>query len=74
MFWRYGGEGATHNIGPVSMQRFLRNPSLRSTDARRTDGRRTTGACATTVALLTLLTKSRRAKNHSEGIHREVQR
>ena len=49
MVWRYGGKGATHKIWSGSMQRFLRNLSLRTTDA-----------CAMTVALLT---KSSRAKN-----------
>ncbi len=46
---RYGGEGDTHRIWPGSMQRFLRNLSLRTMDA-----------CTMTVALLT---KSSRAKN-----------
>ncbi len=57
MVWRYGREGATHKIWSESMQRFLRNLSLRTTD-----GRRTTDACAMTVALLT---KSSRAKKSS---------
>ncbi len=33
--WRYGGEGAAHKIWSGSMQRFLRNLSLRTTDGRR---------------------------------------
>ncbi len=37
--WRYGGEAATHKIWPGSMQRFLRNLSLRTDDGRTTDGR-----------------------------------
>ncbi len=55
MVWRYGGQVASQKIWSGSMQRFMRNLSLR------TDGR--TDACAMTVALLTF-TKSSRAKNH----------
>ncbi len=34
MFWRYGGEGATHKIWPGPMQRFPRNLSLWTMDGR----------------------------------------
>ncbi len=56
MVWRYGGEGATHKIWPGSMQRFLRNLSLRATDGRTTD------ACAMTVALLTKSCRAKKSK------------
>ena len=56
MVWRYCGEGATHKMWYGSMQRFLRNLSLRTTDA-----------CAMTVALLMLLTKSSRAEKSSRA-------
>ncbi len=39
MVWRYDGEGATHNILAGSMQRFLRNLSLRTDDGWTDDGR-----------------------------------
>ncbi len=55
MVWRYGGEGATHKIWSGSMQRFLRNLSLRTTDA-----------CAMTVHVA-LLTKSSRDKNEKKN-------
>ena len=54
MVWRYGGQGATHKIWPGSMQRFLRNLSLRATDD-----------CAMTVGLLT---KSSRTKNWIQSL------
>ncbi len=39
MVWIYGAEGATYKIWPGSMQRFLRNLSLRMDDGLRDDGR-----------------------------------
>ncbi len=55
MVWRYGGEGATYKIWPGSIQRFLRNLSLRTTDGR-TVGR-TTEDGPMTVALLSQAVK-----------------
>ncbi len=45
-----GGEGATHKIWPASMQRLLRNLSLRMTDGQ---WMMAGDACAMTVTLLT---------------------
>ncbi len=43
MVWRYGGYVASHKIWSGSMQRFLRNLSLRTDGRRTTDDGRTDG-------------------------------